>query len=63
MVICPEASSAPEQHGGGFSAGQHGLSLDPALELLVQSLDRVRNRYESPGADVWPRFSGSRHMV
>jgi hypothetical protein len=29
----------------------------------VQSLDRVRNRYESPGADVWLRFSGSRHMV
>ena len=27
------------------------------------AFDRVRNRYESLGADVWLRFSGSRHMV
>ena len=35
----------PEQHGGGFGAGQHGLGVDPALEFLMQSLDRIRNRY------------------
>jgi hypothetical protein len=38
----------PEQHGGGFGAGQHGLGLDPALELLVQALDRVRGSYRLP---------------
>ena len=38
----------PEQHGGCFGAGQHGLRLDPSLELLVQALDRIR------GADRFP---------
>jgi hypothetical protein len=39
------------------------LRFDPPLEFLVQAFDGVRNWYESPGADVWLRFSGSRHMV
>ena len=38
----------PEQHGGGFGVGQHGLGLDPALELLVQALDCVRGSYRLP---------------
>ena len=33
---------SPEQHGGGFGAGQDGLGLDAALELLMQALDGVR---------------------
>ena len=61
MVICPEASSAQNSMRG--FGDEHGLEFDPALELLVQSLDGVRNRYDSSGADVWLRFSGSRHMV
>ena len=32
----------PGQHRGSFAAGQHGLLLDPALELFVQALDRIR---------------------
>jgi hypothetical protein len=47
---------SPEQHGGGIGGGQHGLGLDPPLELLVQPLDGVRNRYESLGAEVWLQF-------
>src|SRR6266700_4860419 len=30
-----------EQHCSGFGGRQHGLRLDPPLELLVQPLDRV----------------------
>ena len=43
MLICPEASSAqsPEQHRHGLSAGQHGLGLDTAAELFVQTFDGV----------------------
>jgi hypothetical protein len=33
---------SPEQHGGGFCGRQHGLRLDPPLELLVQSFDCIR---------------------
>ena len=32
----------PEQHGGSVGRWQNGLRLDPSLELLVQTLDRVR---------------------
>ena len=31
----------PEQHGGSLCGWQHGLRLDPPLELLVQSFDRI----------------------
>ncbi len=31
----------PEQHRGGVRRRQHGLRLDPSLELLVQPLDRI----------------------
>jgi hypothetical protein len=31
----------PEQHGRGIGRGQHGLGLDPPLELLMQALDRI----------------------
>ena len=29
------AQQGPEQHGGGVGLRQHGLRLDPPLELLV----------------------------
>src|SRR6516225_5079611 len=38
----------PEQHGGGFGAGQDGLGFDAALELLVQALDGVRGSDRLP---------------
>ena len=31
----------PKQHAGRFGCGQDASGLDPALELLVQALDRV----------------------
>jgi len=37
MVIWPDAIQRPEQHGGGFGAGQHCLRLDPALEFFMQT--------------------------
>ena len=40
----------PEEHGRSFSGRQHGLRLDATLELLMQPLDCVRNRYEDCGA-------------
>ena len=40
----------PEQHGGRLRRRQHGLRLDAALELLVQPLDGIGNRYEDCGA-------------
>jgi hypothetical protein len=44
MLICPEASSA-QNNIAAVSADdrrQHGLGFDPSLELLMQTLDRVR---------------------
>src|SRR5450756_882173 len=38
----------PEQHGSGVCRRQHGLRLDPSLELLVQSLDRIRSAGAAP---------------
>jgi hypothetical protein len=35
MTVCAGGEQRPEQHGGGFGAGQQGLGLDAALELLV----------------------------
>src|SRR3954470_22809613 len=40
----------PEQHRRGLGRGQHRLRLDPALELLVQPLDRVRGPGRLPVA-------------
>ena len=34
----------PEQHGGGVGAGQDGLGLDPALELLMLIFDSRRSQ-------------------
>jgi hypothetical protein len=31
-----------------FCRRQHGLGLDPSLELFVQSLDRIRGAYAAP---------------
>src|SRR5271155_4720385 len=45
----------PEQHGGGFGAGQDSLGLYPALEFFVQSLDRVRGSDRLPLARREPR--------
>ena len=38
----------PEQHGRGVRRWQHGLRLDPALELLMQSLDGVGSTSATP---------------
>jgi len=54
----------PEQHAGGLGARQQALGLDPALELLVQPLDGVRNRYDGFDATVvWLGPNWSRCMV
>ena len=45
----------PEQHGRGVCRGQHGLRLDPTLELLVQPLDRVGGANAAPLARRQPR--------
>ncbi len=42
----PRRQQRPEQHRRGFRGRQHGLRLDATLELLVEALDRVGNRYE-----------------
>ncbi len=34
------SQQGPEQHAGRFGCGQDALGLDPALELLVEALDR-----------------------
>jgi hypothetical protein len=38
----------PEQHGGGVGGRQHGLRLDPALELFVEPFDRIRGAHAAP---------------
>src|SRR5437773_12095632 len=38
----------PEQHGGSICRRQHGLRLDPSLELLMQAFDRIRRSRASP---------------
>ena len=38
----------PEQHGRGVRRWQHGLRLDPALELLMQTFDRIGRASASP---------------
>src|SRR5437868_15117897 len=38
----------PEQHGGSLCRGQNGLRFDPALELFMQSFDRIRRSRASP---------------
>ena len=38
----------PEQHGRSVCRWQHGLRFDPALELLVQSFDRIRRSRALP---------------
>src|SRR3979409_1910746 len=49
MLICPDASSAPNNIGAGAGGGgQTGLGCDPAFEFLVQTLERVGGAYASP---------------
>src|SRR5258708_20236250 len=38
----------PEQHRGGVGRRQHGLGLDPSLELLVQPLDGIGGAQAAP---------------
>ena len=38
----------PEQHRGGFGAGQNSLRLDAPLEFRVQALNGVRRADRSP---------------
>ena len=45
----------PEQHGGGVGGRQHGLRLDPSLELLVQPLDRIGGAHAA--RTVFARFN------
>jgi nitrite reductase/ring-hydroxylating ferredoxin subunit len=45
----PGGKQRPEQHRSGVRGRQHGLRLDPSFELLVQPLDRIRNRYDVCG--------------
>src|SRR5262249_8894967 len=40
-VDLSRGEQSPEQHGRGVRGRQHGLGLDPTLELLVQSLDGI----------------------
>ena len=47
-VDLPGGEQRPEQHGGGFGGRQHGLRLDPSLELLVQPLDRICGACAAP---------------
>ena len=42
------SKQCPEQHGGGVCRWQHGLRLDPALELLVEPFDRVCSARATP---------------
>src|ERR1700751_4776689 len=35
------SEQGPEQHGSGLGGGQHGLSFDPPLKLLMEPFDRV----------------------
>jgi hypothetical protein len=37
----PRGPQRPEQHRHGLGAGQHGLRLDAAAKLLVQTFDGV----------------------
>ena len=53
-----------EDHGERGPVREASLRADrPVSDGREGAFDRIRNRYESPGADVWLRFSGSRHMV
>ena len=42
------SQQSPEQHRGSFRGRQHGLRLDPSLELFMQSLDRIRRADRFP---------------
>lgn len=35
----PACQQSPEEHAGGFGAGQQALRLDAPLEFFVQALD------------------------
>ena len=40
------SQQSPEQHRGSFRGRQHGLRLDPSLELFMQSLDQFDVRID-----------------
>jgi hypothetical protein len=48
ILICPGGEQRPEHHRGSIGRQQHGLSFDPALELLVQPLDRIGRAQVAP---------------
>ena len=53
-----------EHHSERGPVREASLRADrPVSNGREGAFDRIRNWYESPGADVWLRFSGSRHMV
>src|SRR6266567_2789105 len=41
MLIWPDASRAQNSIAAVSAEGQHGLGLDPSLELLMEAFDRV----------------------
>ena len=47
-VDLPRGEQRPEQHRSSIGRRQHGLGFDPSLELLMQTLDRVRCSRASP---------------
>jgi hypothetical protein len=47
-VDLPWGEQRPEQHRSSIGRRQHGLGFDPSLELLVQTVDRVRGPCAAP---------------
>ena len=47
-VDLSRGKQGPEHHRGSVGRRQHGLRFDPALELLVQPLDRIGGAQAAP---------------
>jgi hypothetical protein len=62
FIVLFEQQRTDQAHDG-FIVGKDADDLCPPLDLAVQSLDRVGNRYKICGADVRLRFCGSWRMV
>src|ERR1035437_9286123 len=59
-VDLARGEQCPEQHGSGFGGRQYGLRLDPSLELLVQSFDRIGSPRAPPLAWLQNRAQAAR---